>query len=525
MVHVGTVDAPVTVGDVKQIATEFRKVVGTGKDAPTTKSVDVLGWDFAFELNEVARQDAAKAGIEMRFVRIPREVLEKRAVEQGDIASSSWPPSPSTCSGRGTTSTPDAHGLRHPSRRRARRTSRRRSPAGRSGSTTGPSTGTTRTTPSTTSGRPTARATRSSDSTRRELTSTTSPATYTVVVKVIDILGNDTTKTLAVDGLRPCLVRRAAARSRQSLLEARVTTAPCVPAIRKAVERVARDEVQGRDRDHASCCSTTGSTRTTGCPDGEHVPLLRRAARGDRDAGLPVRGRSRSAGIAISLERFAEQSPASTSSSTTTSPATPSRWRPAAARPRSWRSRSPGSTSTPWLRRDDYARSFLLLAPNVIVFERLRADFAGGRIFRTDPIIPPELRIFWDFDCYMRGDPERASSQGRSTSRTSSSSTSGRRARLDDEPDDDDRRPRPDAAGVGSTRSTTSTSASSTAVRRAWSSTTRATTRTTRTASGTRSSAASTSAARAASRHSSTSPRRLATPRAGSSPGRSTTTR
>ena len=26
--------------------------------------------------------------------------------------------------------------------------------------------------------------------------------------------------------------------------------------------------------------------------------------------------------------------------------------------------------------RDDYARSFLLLAPNVIVFERLRSDFA-----------------------------------------------------------------------------------------------------------------------------------------------------
>jgi type III restriction enzyme len=62
--------------------------------------------------------------------------------------------------------------------------------------------------------------------------------------------------------------------------------------------------------------------------------------------------------------------------------------------------------------RDDYAKTFLLFAPNVIVFERLRKDFANGKIFRTDPIIPPELRIFWDFDCYMRGDPERASSQG-----------------------------------------------------------------------------------------------------------------
>jgi type III restriction enzyme len=62
--------------------------------------------------------------------------------------------------------------------------------------------------------------------------------------------------------------------------------------------------------------------------------------------------------------------------------------------------------------RDDYARTFLLIAPNVIVFERLRKDFVNGKIFRTDPLIPPELKIFWDFDCYMRGDPEHASSQG-----------------------------------------------------------------------------------------------------------------
>jgi hypothetical protein len=85
MVHVGTVDAPVTVGDVKQIVAEFRKAVGTGKDAPKEQSVDILGWDFAFELNEIARQDAERAGIELRLVRIPREVLDKRAVEQGDV--------------------------------------------------------------------------------------------------------------------------------------------------------------------------------------------------------------------------------------------------------------------------------------------------------------------------------------------------------------------------------------------------------------------------------------------------------
>jgi len=60
----------------------------------------------------------------------------------------------------------------------------------------------------------------------------------------------------------------------------------------------------------------------------------------------------------------------------------------------------------------DYARTFLVVAPNVIVFERLRTDFCGGRTFRTDPIIPPDLRTFWDIDFYMRGDPEQANSQG-----------------------------------------------------------------------------------------------------------------
>lgn len=60
----------------------------------------------------------------------------------------------------------------------------------------------------------------------------------------------------------------------------------------------------------------------------------------------------------------------------------------------------------------DYAKTFLVIAPNVIVLERLKTDFATGRIFRADPIIPKELEIFWDFDCVMRGEGERAHSEG-----------------------------------------------------------------------------------------------------------------
>ncbi|HMP03519.1 MAG TPA: hypothetical protein PKC45_13565 [Gemmatales bacterium] len=84
-VHVGAVDAPVTSGDVKNIAIEFKKSLGTGKEAPKTNGIDVLGWDFAFELNEVARQQAEAANVRMTFKRIPRDVMDKRAVEQGDI--------------------------------------------------------------------------------------------------------------------------------------------------------------------------------------------------------------------------------------------------------------------------------------------------------------------------------------------------------------------------------------------------------------------------------------------------------
>jgi len=60
----------------------------------------------------------------------------------------------------------------------------------------------------------------------------------------------------------------------------------------------------------------------------------------------------------------------------------------------------------------DYAKTFLLIAPNVIVLERLKSDFASSKIFREDPVRPKEFGIFWDFDCVMRGDGERAHSEG-----------------------------------------------------------------------------------------------------------------
>ncbi len=84
LVHVGSVDAPIALGEVRSIVNEFWRV--KGRDAGEhSNGIDVLGWDFAFDLNETAKQMAADANIRLSFKKIPREVLEKKAVEQGDV--------------------------------------------------------------------------------------------------------------------------------------------------------------------------------------------------------------------------------------------------------------------------------------------------------------------------------------------------------------------------------------------------------------------------------------------------------
>ena len=45
----------------------------------------------------------------------------------------------------------------------------------------------------------------------------------------------------------------------------------------------------------------------------------------------------------------------------------------------------------------DMAQHFVVIAPNLIVFERLREDFGDGRIFRADPLFPDVFRRRKDF--------------------------------------------------------------------------------------------------------------------------------
>lgn len=85
MVHIGAVDAPVSLDDVQKVVAEFRAIVGSGADAPTTNGVDILGWDFALEADTEAKELAHREGINIRLRRIPREVMDPRAVAAGDV--------------------------------------------------------------------------------------------------------------------------------------------------------------------------------------------------------------------------------------------------------------------------------------------------------------------------------------------------------------------------------------------------------------------------------------------------------
>jgi adenine-specific DNA-methyltransferase len=85
MVHVAAVDAPVTRADVNAIAAEVWRASGKGPNSPQKPAVDVLGWEFALDMNETAKQVAAEARVDATFRKIPREVLEKKAVDQGDV--------------------------------------------------------------------------------------------------------------------------------------------------------------------------------------------------------------------------------------------------------------------------------------------------------------------------------------------------------------------------------------------------------------------------------------------------------
>ncbi len=56
--------------------------------------------------------------------------------------------------------------------------------------------------------------------------------------------------------------------------------------------------------------------------------------------------------------------------------------------------------------------TFLVLAPNLIVFERLKADFSNGTTFRRDPLVPPEWAHDFDLAVLLQDDPSPVTARG-----------------------------------------------------------------------------------------------------------------
>lgn len=77
LIHVGAIDAPVTLSEIKEAIGEVKKA---GQD-----SLDVLGWEWEMGLHDVVEKEAKTEGVHLRLFNIPRDVMDPHAVEKGDI--------------------------------------------------------------------------------------------------------------------------------------------------------------------------------------------------------------------------------------------------------------------------------------------------------------------------------------------------------------------------------------------------------------------------------------------------------
>jgi DNA modification methylase len=78
LVHVGAVDAPVTIREVNEAVAEVA--------ALNQKELHVLGWEWEMGLHDpLAQQVQRSHGVKLRLLNIPREVMERQAVDRGDV--------------------------------------------------------------------------------------------------------------------------------------------------------------------------------------------------------------------------------------------------------------------------------------------------------------------------------------------------------------------------------------------------------------------------------------------------------
>jgi adenine-specific DNA-methyltransferase len=77
MIHIGAVDAPVTIAEIDSAVDECAKL----------KQVElhVLGWEWEMGLYDLMVEEAKKKSVKLLLLQIPREVMEQQAVDKGDL--------------------------------------------------------------------------------------------------------------------------------------------------------------------------------------------------------------------------------------------------------------------------------------------------------------------------------------------------------------------------------------------------------------------------------------------------------
>lgn len=77
LVHIGAVDAPVTIRQAADALEECLRL--------RQRELHILGWEWEMGMNDLMGVEANRRGVKLSLLQIPREVMEQRAAEQGDV--------------------------------------------------------------------------------------------------------------------------------------------------------------------------------------------------------------------------------------------------------------------------------------------------------------------------------------------------------------------------------------------------------------------------------------------------------
>jgi len=77
MIHIGAVDAPVTIAEIDAAVDECVKA--------RQSELHVLGWEWEMGLYDLMVEAARKKGVKLLLLQIPREVMEQQAAAKGDV--------------------------------------------------------------------------------------------------------------------------------------------------------------------------------------------------------------------------------------------------------------------------------------------------------------------------------------------------------------------------------------------------------------------------------------------------------